>query len=153
MIEIIMDFDFPFTVAPRTSQVDENDFKQAIMQFASKLGAPTGKEAEWVIEYLKKTTPNATTMRVHMLAKSGERFPDYWRVGDIVEYVDTDEYGYKQVGEQARIMEIPKDNANLPASKCGWFYTTPVKSLYKDFAPILYTTPSDVIFISRGSAE
>lgn len=148
-----MDFDFPFPTTPSTSGINEATLKQEILNFANKLGAPTGKEIEWVIEYLRISTPSARAMKLHMLEKSGQRYPDFWRVGDIVEYAITDEYGYKQAGEQARIMEIPKDHINLEASKCRWFYTTPVKSLYKDFAPILFTTPSDVIFISRSGVE
>lgn len=148
-----MDFDFPFSTTQGTSGADELTLKQEILNFANRLGAPPGKEVEWFIEYLRISTPSALAMKLHMLEKSGQRYPDFWRVGDIVEYVVTDEFRYKNVGERAKIVSIPEAFVNTPAKLVAHFATKPISSIGSKWCPTLFTDPSDVIFICRDSAE
>lgn len=150
-----MDFDFPFstTQSQPIITIDELVIKQEILNFANRLGAPPGKEVEWFIEYLRISTPSALAMKLHMLEKSGQRYPDFWRVGDIVEYVVTDEFRYKNVGVRAKIVIIPEAFVNTPAKLVAHFATKPISSIGSKWCPTLFTTPSDVIFISRGSVE
>lgn len=105
-----------------------------------KLGAAPGQE----LDYLFKLVRDIESP----LVSEPRNYPDFWRVGDIVKYTTTDEYGYKVSGQIAKIVELSEECLTTPASKYQVFWTTPISD--SSFKVVLWTTPADVSFVGRS---
>lgn len=121
---------------------------ERLIDYARWLGAEPGEEADTILQYLEFCKDSEAAFKLKRLSDSGKRYPDIWRIGDIVEYVSRDPYGYKIPGVRAQIVELSPECKNTPANKYQVFWTSPINSKH---TPRLWTTPDDVIFIERGN--
>ena len=64
--------------------------------------------------------------------------PDFWRVGQKVRYIRSDDYGYKVAGETAYVQRLD-DGPQPRAEEYQVFWTGPKRG-----TPTLWTTPLDV---------
>ena len=128
------------------------EFMPLIEYARGTLGAPAGEELEYITAALQHLPKNDLKFRIKaaILNNRETRYPDFWRVGDLVQFVRTDEYGYKVAGQYARICEL--DKSGIPASRYQVFWTNLCDSSgnIKLNSGTFWTTPEDVMFIKRG---